>query len=32
VQDGLIRDEQAPTGWQMASSMINLARPHSIFR
>jgi IclR family KDG regulon transcriptional repressor len=32
VQDGLIRDEQAPTSWQMAGSMINLARPHSIFR
>jgi len=32
VQDQLIRNESAPTGWQMAGSMINLARPHSIFR
>jgi IclR family transcriptional regulator, KDG regulon repressor len=32
VQNGLIHGEQAPTGWQMAGGVINLARPHSIFR
>lgn len=32
VQGGLVRDEQAQTGWQMTGSMIDLARPHSIFR
>jgi IclR family transcriptional regulator, KDG regulon repressor len=32
VQDGLIRDESAPTGWQMTGTMMNVARPHSIFR
>jgi len=32
VQDGLIRDDSAPTGWQMTGGLINLARPHSIFR
>jgi len=30
---GLLHGETAPKGWQMApSAMINLARPHSIFR
>ncbi|WP_428483343.1 IclR family transcriptional regulator [Rhodopila sp.] len=32
VQDGLIHDETTSSGWHMAGSMINLARPHSIFR
>jgi IclR family transcriptional regulator, KDG regulon repressor len=32
VQNGLLHGEQAPTGWQMAGGVINLARPHSIFR
>jgi len=32
VQSGLLRGEQASTGWQMAGGVINLARPHSIFR
>ncbi len=32
VQNGMTRNEPAPTGWQMAGSMINLARPHSVFR
>ena len=32
VGPGLMRDGASPTEWQMAGSMINLARPHSIFR
>jgi len=32
VQNGLMRGEQASAGWQMAGGVINLARPHSIFR
>ncbi len=32
TQNGMVRDDTTSTGWQMAGSMINLARPHSIFR
>jgi IclR family KDG regulon transcriptional repressor len=31
-QNGLIHGEKVATGWQMAGSVINLTRPHSIFR
>lgn len=32
TQSGLVGDEAAPNGWHMTGSIIDLARPHSIFR
>jgi IclR family KDG regulon transcriptional repressor len=32
VSNRALGDETGTSGWQMAGSMINLARPHSIFR
>jgi len=32
VQDGVLRDDPTTAGWPITNTMINLARPHSIFR